>query len=97
VIDTARRVADWLLRDRTTGSIVVAQRPNAPLVVFLVATVVRVVVSPSGAVGTAVSIVGAVALVWWAGDEIVRGVNPFRRLLGAVVLVGLVVRVLSSS
>ena len=26
------------------------------------------------------------ALGWWATDELVRGVNPFRRILGAVVL-----------
>ena len=30
--------------------------------------------------------VGSVALVVWALDELLRGVNPFRRALGAVVL-----------
>jgi hypothetical protein len=25
--------------------------------------------------------------MWWALDELIRGVNPFRRLLGAVVAV----------
>jgi hypothetical protein len=29
--------------------------------------------------------------VWWAVDEIVRGVNPWRRFLGAAVLVGAMV------
>jgi hypothetical protein len=29
--------------------------------------------------------------VWWAVDEIVRGVNPWRRILGAVVLAFVVV------
>jgi hypothetical protein len=43
-------------------------------------------VVPDGAV-TAVTAVGTVALVVWALDELVRGVNPFRRLLGAGVLV----------
>jgi hypothetical protein len=38
-----------------------------------------------------VSVVATVALLWWSIDEIVRGVNPFRRILGAVVLVAVVV------
>ena len=44
--------------------------------------------------GTAHSVgtwVGTGALAFWAGDELVRGVNPFRRMLGAVVLVWIVV------
>ena len=31
-------------------------------------------------------------LTWWAGDELLRGVNPFRRCLGAAVLIGLAAR-----
>jgi hypothetical protein len=38
----------------------------------------------------ALQLVAALALGWWALDEIGRGVNPWRRLLGAVVLGGLV-------
>jgi hypothetical protein len=26
--------------------------------------------------------------VYWAGDELLRGVNPYRRLLGATTLAG---------
>jgi hypothetical protein len=98
--DTARHAKrgfiDWFLRDRETGKIVIAQWPNVPLLVFLVATAVRLVFSPSGALGTVMSVVGTVALALWAGDEIVRGVNPFRRILGGVVLAALVVGLLSS-
>jgi hypothetical protein len=39
-------------------------------------------------------LVAALALGWWALDEIGRGVNPWRRLLGAVVLGGLVASLL---
>ena len=88
----SRRASGWLFRDRRTGRIVVAQPPNAPLLVFLGATAVRVLVHPHGAVGTVVSAVGTVALAWWSVDEVLRGVNPFRRVLGAVVLAGVVVR-----
>jgi hypothetical protein len=74
----------WLLRDRRTGRVVVAQAPNAPAWVYVASLLARRVV-PDGAV-TAVTAVGTVALVVWALDELVRGVNPFRRLLGAGVL-----------
>jgi hypothetical protein len=77
-------VIDWLFRDRRTGRIVVAQWPNVALWVFIVAGVVRRWVPATGVVAT-------VALLWWAVDEIVRGVNPFRRGLGAVVAVSTVV------
>jgi len=87
---------DWLFRNRQTGEITIAQMPNAPLIVFLVAVVVRLLFHPSGTLGTVVSAVATVALIVWAGDEVLRGVNPWRRLLGggvlAFTLVGLLLR-----
>ena len=77
---------DWLFRNRETGEITVAQWPNPPLLVFLVAAAVRRFADPEGDVRTGVTVVATVALLWWAVDEVVRGVNPFRRILGAVVL-----------
>jgi hypothetical protein len=82
----AWRAFDWLFRDRETGKVVIAQLPNAPLAIFLAAALVRALVHPAGAVGTIVSVVASLALLWWSVDEIVRGVNPFRRFLGAAVL-----------
>jgi hypothetical protein len=35
------------------------------------------------------------ALGWWAVDEVLRGVNPWRRLLGTAVLAGLAWRLVS--
>jgi hypothetical protein len=86
-----RRSLDWLFRDRTTGRIVVAQWPNPPLWVFIVATAIRAVLHPHGAIGTAVSVIGTGALLVWAALEVARGADPFRRILGAVVLVGVVI------
>jgi hypothetical protein len=83
------RVVDWFLRDRRTGRIVIGQWPNAPLVVWLVASAARALSGLDGAWGTALRVVATLALGWWAVDEIARGVNPWRRLLGAVVLAGL--------
>jgi hypothetical protein len=85
------RLLNWLFRNRTTGAITVGQVPNVALGIFLVAALVRRVFDPGGWFGTAVAVVAAAALLWWAADEILRGVNPFRRLLGAAVLVSTLV------
>lgn len=83
---SVRRARDWCFCDRQTGQITIGQTPNAPLWVFLVASAARALLDPSGGVGTALAIVATAALVVWASDELVRGVNPWRRFLGAVVL-----------
>ncbi len=61
---------------------------------FAVAWGLELVLDPGGAIGTGLEVVAAVALLVWAGEEILLGVNPFRRLLGAVVLGALVARFL---
>src|SRR3954452_7768404 len=88
------RALDWLLCDRRTGRRTIGQRPNLPLLLFVLC---RLVALPlSGRVGELVGWLGSAALAWWAADEIARGVNPFRRMLGAVVLLVLVVRTVSA-
>ena len=82
---------DWLFRNRQTGEITVAQAPNAALIVFLVAAVVHYAFNIGGNAGTGLAVVATVALAIWSADELLRGVNPFRRLLGAGVLAGIVV------
>ncbi|MCU1485156.1 MAG: conserved rane protein of unknown function [Actinomycetia bacterium] len=91
---TLGRAFDWLFRDRRTGKVVVIQVPNLPLAVFLVASAVRRFAHLHGAVGTALAVVAGAALLWWAVDEVWHGVNPFRRMLGAVVGVLAVVALL---
>lgn len=78
---------DWFLRSRETGRITVAQPPNPPILVATAAILVRWLVSPEGTAGTVVDVTATGALVVWSVDEVARGVNPFRRLLGATVLV----------
>jgi hypothetical protein len=87
-------VVDWVLRDRRTGRIVIAQWPNAALVVWLVASTAQALLQPGGGWRTASRVVATLALGWWALDEIARGVNPWRRMLGAVVLAGLLASLL---
>jgi hypothetical protein len=77
------------------GRVTLAQWPNPALSVWLVA----VVVAWSGALGVAhtahLADVGRGALLVWALDELLRGVSPVRRLLGAVVLVGQLIGLLA--
>ncbi len=83
-----RNPLDWLLRDRTTGRIVIGQRPNTLMIVASTARGLRVFTRSSG--GTADATLRALAtgaLIAWAADEVVRGVNPLRRTIGAVTLV----------
>jgi hypothetical protein len=90
-----------LFEDRSTGRIVVMQWPNVPLWIWIAASISRRFV-PQGwevAVGgwhadprSVVGVLGTVALVVWAALEAAKGVNPFRRGLGAVVLVSVVAR-----
>jgi predicted neutral ceramidase superfamily lipid hydrolase len=87
-------VIDWLLRNRQTGEITVAQLPNVPLIVFLLAAGSRWIFHPSGTVGTIVGVVAAIALIAWAGDEIICGINPWRRILGGAALASAAVGVL---
>jgi hypothetical protein len=84
---TVRTAANWVFRDRATGKCVIAQWPNVPLDVWLVCLVAGWVFHPHGGWSTFLNAVGTIALVIWAGDEVVRGVNPWRRTLGAGVLV----------
>ena len=68
----------------------IAQWPSPPLAVWLALRLVRAIdVFPDHQ--TALDYAATGALIVWGADELARGVNPFRRLLGAVVL-GLEVR-----
>jgi hypothetical protein len=80
------RAFDWTFRSRDTGAITIAQFPNVSLGLFIIAVLARAVFSPSGHVRTGIDAVATAALVWWAADEILRGVNPWRRFLGAAAL-----------
>jgi hypothetical protein len=73
---------DWLFRNRHTGRITVAQFPNVALWIFLVTVVLRRLLSTGNGARTAVDWIAVAALAWWAVDEVFRGVNPWRRLLG---------------
>ncbi|MGH8992095.1 MAG: hypothetical protein ACRDZ7_11335 [Acidimicrobiia bacterium] len=62
---------------------------------FIVASGLRRLLDPAGSVDTALRVIATGGLIWWAVDEVLRGVNPWRRILGAGVLVGQVVGVVA--
>jgi hypothetical protein len=69
----------------------VAQWPNVSLWAFIVLAVALHVFSPKGGTEHVLRVVADVALLVWAVDEVVRGVNPFRRILGVVVFAATIV------
>ncbi len=87
----SRGIVDWLFRNRRTGERTFVQLPNAPIIVWFVASVVHLFWDPSVAGWDVLTVVSTGALAFWACDEVLRGVNPFRRMLGAGVLVWLMV------
>ena len=76
---------DWWLNDKN-GVRVIGQFPNPALVVWLLALMAHTW-SKEALQSEALLHISQGAAIVWALDELLRGVNPFRRLLGAVVLV----------
>ncbi len=91
-----KQAIDWLFRDRRTGRITIAQVPNASFGVFLVALLVQNLADANSSLGRGADYAASAALAWWAVDELARGVNPWRRLLGAGGVVYAVVRFVGS-
>jgi len=75
-----------MFRSRTTGRITLAQLPNWLLAVWLLASAVMWLGHPQGWVHAVLVVLASAALALWAGDEVLRGVNPFRRLSGLAML-----------
>ena len=86
-MDGVRRAVAWWFRDRRTGRIVVGQFPNPPLVAFLALAVATRLVGSTGRLDDVLRAGATGALAWWAADEVLRGVNPWRRSLGVAGLV----------
>ncbi|GLH82432.1 hypothetical protein SSBR45G_73410 [Bradyrhizobium sp. SSBR45G] len=82
-----RRFLDWFFRNRQTGEITIAQMPNPALWIVLAGSVVSWVWHPPGRTGANLDCLVKAGLVIWAFDEVVRGANPWRRCLGAAVLI----------
>ncbi|PSB39831.1 hypothetical protein C7B69_01180 [filamentous cyanobacterium Phorm 46] len=79
---------DRTFRD-SEGNIVIAQPPNLPLIIWIVASLLKLIVT-TGKINLGLDIVAFGTLFTWAWEELFQGVNYFRRALGLIVLVGLI-------
>ncbi|MDF0518837.1 hypothetical protein P0R31_16510 [Bradyrhizobium yuanmingense] len=89
-----RRLFDWFFRNRETGAITIAQWPNLVLWAVIVAGALLWIWPSAGKASLGLTIIVKGGLIIWGADEIIRGVNPWRRCLGAAVIVYLVVTLL---
>ncbi len=92
VEETKAKQITWI--DRTfrgrEGNIVIAQVPNLPILVGITATLLHGVL-PGENLQTTFGLIGFGALFTWAWQELFAGVNYFRRSLGLIGLVTLLV------
>ena len=79
---------DKFFRD-DQGNIVIAQPPNLPIIVWGVASLLKLVFA-TGLINVGLDLIAFGSLFTWAWMELFQGVNYFRRTLGLVVLVGFV-------
>ncbi len=85
-----QRAFDWLFRDRQTNRIVLGQFPNPSLFIAMGLFAARWLASVAGTsdgLAQALDWAFTVVILWWAGRELLQGVNPFRRILGVAVIV----------
>lgn len=84
-------LVDKVFRDREgEGEIVLAQMPNLPIIVWIVASLLRLFFT-TGKVSIGLEVIAFGSLFTWAWEELFQGVNYFRRALGLIVLVSLIV------
>ncbi|MEG4440207.1 hypothetical protein QUB47_12630 [Microcoleus sp. AT9_B5] len=79
---------DRTFRD-SEGKIVIAQMPNLPLSVGIVASLLTLIVT-TGKINLGLDLVAFGSLFTWAWEELFQGVNYFRRALGLIAIVGLI-------
>lgn len=82
--DLFKKITNWLFRDED-DEVVLTQLPNWQLTGAITAWLLQFVIS-DGTFHDTMRVIFTVLMVFWAYEEIVNGVNGFRRILGAIVL-----------
>ena len=90
-----RSLFDWFFRDRRTGKILVAHVPNLPILLWMTTVLARQITDQGTTADALLAWAGSFTLAWWALDEVVRGVNPWRRVLGLAGCIAVIVGVIS--
>jgi hypothetical protein len=89
---TEPRGLRWWFENRQTGAITVGQFPNWPLFAIAATWVARAIAQDGSRPYDLAAGAATVLWIYWGADELIRGVNPWRRLLGTGVIVWQVVR-----
>jgi hypothetical protein len=89
-------VVDWCFRNRETGEITIGQPPNTLAKVVGGLWLARRLWRGKGTVAQVLFVAETGALAMIGADELVRGVNPWRRFIGATTLTVCVRRALAS-
>jgi hypothetical protein len=76
----------WWFENRHTGELTVAQFPNWSLYAVAVGSAVRLLSDDDSTVGRVSGVTVTAMWLVWGADELVRGVNPWRRILGSAVI-----------
>jgi hypothetical protein len=80
------QILRWFFQNRETGTITIAQPPNLSLWIVIVAGALIWAWHPPDRLGVVLEVIFEGALFVWAVDEVLRGINPWRRCLGVAVL-----------
>lgn len=75
------------------GEFVIIQPPNIPLITWSLATALKFVF-PTGELNGGLNLIAVTFLFIWSGLELLEGVNYFRKGLGALVLIGLIISII---
>jgi len=76
----------WFFRNRNTGATTIVQAPNLVLWTVIVAGVLLWIWPSASTISVVLTVIFRGGLIVWGADEIIRGVNPWRRCLGALVV-----------
>lgn len=80
---------DKVFRD-SEGKVVLAQTPNLPITIWIAASLLKMIFT-TGNINTGLDLLAFGSLFTWAWLELFQGVNYFRRALGLLVFVALMV------
>ena len=73
----------WAVTSRETGEVVLWQNPNLPAALSTVGAVLTGVSPRGSGMQRGAAVATVLVSTWWGVDELARGVNPFRKALGA--------------
>lgn len=85
----------WWFENRQTGEITFAQFPNWPMFAIGAGWLVGAVADDGSTIDRTAAIAVTGLWVYWGTLELIQGVNPWRRLLGAVIVVAQFVKLVT--